>query len=165
VLDELRDLLGVLRDDTTDHGGAPRGALPTFDDLPALVDTMRSAGLAITWTHSGEPREVAAPVSLAAFRIIQEALTNAAKHGAGTATLTTGWDGDTLTITVTNPVPALTPGRDVPAGGHGMLGMHERAFATGGTLQAGATTAGFTVHARLPATPHPSISHRPAERP
>jgi signal transduction histidine kinase len=153
VLDELRDMLAVLRQGTSDDD-APRGALPTVDDLPALVDTMRAAGLATTWTESGERRPVASPVSLAAYRIVQEALTNAAKHGSGSATLAVRWNRDALMITVTNPVPALVPQQDQPSTGHGLIGMHERAIANGAVLEAGPTPVGFTVAARLPLDPH-----------
>ena len=156
VLDELRELLAVLRDDGDD--GAPRASVPTLDDLAVLVDTMRSAGLAVTWTEAGEPGELAPAVSLAAYRIVQESLTNAAKHGDGRATLVTEWSGAALTITVTNPVPAVG-GRDGPSGGHGLAGMRERAVANGGSLDAGATPGGFAVRARLPLAPGSAEAH------
>jgi signal transduction histidine kinase len=152
VLDELRDMLAVLRHGATDD--APRGALPTLDDVPALVDAMRATGLATTWSESGERRPLASPVSLAAYRIVQEALTNAAKHGAGTATLAIRWDPDALIVTVTNPVPALVPQQNQPSTGHGLIGMHERAVTNGGVLEAGPAPSGFTVSARLPLDPH-----------
>ncbi|MDY7102637.1 MAG: histidine kinase, partial [Actinomycetota bacterium] len=100
---------------------------------------------------TGEPRPLAPAVSVGAYRITQEALTNAAKHGAGSATVATEWDDQAVSITVTNPVPASAgAGHDVPAGGHGLVGMRERAVTNGGTLDAGPTASGFRVRARLP---------------
>lgn len=155
VLDELRELLAVLRDHESSDGEA-RTSLPMIADLPALVDTMRAAGLTVTWNEAGEARPLAPAVSLAVYRIVQEALTNAAKHGAGTATLTTEWGDETLAVTVTNA--ALPDGRapDAPSGGHGLIGMRERAVAHGGALESGPTPSGFAVRARLPITPRSS---------
>ena len=154
VLDELRDLLAVLRDDETD-GEAPRGALPTVEDVAALVETMRSAGLLVTWTRSGEPGALAPPVSQAAYRLVHEALTTAAKHGDGTATHTTEWNRETFAITVTNPSPTVPDTPADPTSGHGLVGMRERAVANGGSLEAGPTPTGFAVRARLPVPPKP----------
>lgn len=153
VLDELRELLSVLRDDDGSDA-APRTALPSVGDLNGLVATMRSSGLSITWNDTGRPRPLAPAVSLAAFRIVQEALTNAAKHGDGTAVLATAYDDDGLTIAVTNPIPTGTIAGDTPTGGHGLLGMRERATANGGEFEAGRTPTGFRVRARLPLAPH-----------
>lgn len=151
VLDELRELLAVLRDDA--GGGAPRASLPTIDDVPALVATMRAAGLEVVWTDTGDRTTLAPAVSLAAYRIIQEALTNAAKHGTGAAALTTDWRGDGLVITATNSMPAVVDEQDASGGGHGVIGMRERAVSNGGSLEAGPTDTGFRVCARLPAVP------------
>lgn len=151
VLDELRDLLAVLRRDI--DGGAPRASLPKVDDLPVLVATMRAAGLQVVWTDTGDRTSLAPAVSLAAYRIIQEALTNAAKHGAGTATLTTDWHSDGLVITMTNATPAVTGDRNVSGSGHGLIGMRERAVSNGGSLEAGRVGTNFRVWARLPAVP------------
>lgn len=149
VINELRDLLSVLRfDDATD--AAPRAALPSVGELDSLVDTIRSAGLDVTWTDSGRHRPLAAGVSLAAIRIATEALTNAAKYGDGTAALKTAYDDEGLTITVTNPVPLGRNANDTSAGGYGLLGMRERAIANGGTFEAGPAREGFEVRVRLP---------------
>jgi signal transduction histidine kinase len=158
VLDELSELLSVLRDDADD--AAPRSALPSIDELTDLVDTMRSAGLDVTWSDAGRSRPLAPAVSLAAFRIVQEALTNAAKHGDGTAVLATAYDDDGLTISVANPVPSGATAPPGSTGGHGLLGMRERAMANGGTFEAGPTVAGFHVQARLPVA-----SRGPGSRP
>ena len=151
MLDELRDLLAVLRRDS--DGGAPRASLPKVDDLPALVATMRAAGLEIVWTDTGDRTSLAPAVSLAAYRIIQEALTNASKHGAGTATLRTDWRRDGLVITVTNPTTTATGERGMSGGGHGLIGMRERALGNGGSLEAGLVDTIFRVWAYLPAVP------------
>lgn len=145
VLDELSELLTVLRHDDGDD--APTAALPSFDQLDALVDTMRSAGLEVTWSRSGAPRSLAPAVSLAAYRIAQEALTNAAKHGSGSAEMTTRWDDSGLTIRVANDA-----GPDGgQSGGHGLTGMKERTTANGGRLTAERDENHFVVEAWLPA--------------
>ncbi len=145
VLDELRELLAVLRYDGDDD--APTNSLPSIDELEALVDTMRSAGLTVTWSRTGAPRPLAPAVSLAAYRIAQEALTNAAKHGAGSAELATEWGESGLSLRITNDA-----GPEAGAsGGHGLIGMHERAIANGGRLTAEAVEGEFVVDAWLPA--------------
>jgi signal transduction histidine kinase len=148
VLDELRELLAVLRDDS--EGGAPRTSLPTIDDVPDLVATLKAAGLAVAWAETGTRTSLAPAVSLAAYRIIQEALTNAAKHGAGVVSLTTDWGSAGLVITVTNPVPAAPGDGGISSGGLGLIGMRERAVSNGGALDVGPTESGFRVCARLP---------------
>lgn len=151
VLDELRDLLAVLRRDT--DGEAPRASLPKVDDLPALVATMRAAGLQVVWTDTGDRTSLAPAVSLAAYRIVQEALTNASRHGAGTATLRTDWQSDGLVILVTNPTTTATNERVMSGGGHGLIGMRERAVGNGGSLEAGQVDTIFRVWAHLPSVP------------
>ena len=117
---------------------------------------MRSAGLAITWTETGAPGDLAPAVSLAAYRIVQEALTNAAKHGDGAATLTTEWAEETLVITVTNGASSTTETPDTASRGHGLVGMRERATANGGSFEAEPTSSGFKIQATLPVAQQPA---------
>ncbi|MEM7275753.1 MAG: histidine kinase [Actinomycetota bacterium] len=146
VLEELRDLLRVLRHDDGDE--ALTSSLPTIDQLPQLVETMRSAGLDVRWNRTGEPRPLAPAVSLASYRIVQEALTNAAKHGSGLVDLAIEWHADRLAILVANPAaPTVGDGS-----GHGLIGMRERAVANGGRLTAGESGGAFVVDAWLPVT-------------
>ncbi|MCP5029297.1 MAG: hypothetical protein GY929_23740 [Actinomycetia bacterium] len=152
VLDELSELLAVLRHD--DGDGAPTASLPSVEQLDTLVDTMRSAGLNVTWSRSGAPRSLAPAVSLAAYRIAQEALTNAAKHGSGSAEVATEWGDSGLTIRVSNNAGAET-GQD---GGHGLTGMTERATTNGGRLLAEHVESQFVVEAWLPAATHQEIT-------
>lgn len=153
VLDELREMLSVLR--SPDDGDAPTTSLPTVDELDRLVETMRSAGLEVGWRRTGAVRTLAPAVSLAAYRIVQEALTNAAKHGVGTAELSTSWTADGLAIEVTNDVGGGDgSGSHEPGGsGHGLIGMRERAVANGGRLAVDRTEGRFVVEAWLPNAP------------
>lgn len=144
VLDELRELLGVLRDDDSDD--VPRSSLPMIDRLDDLVETMRSAGLRVEWSRSGEPRALTPAASLAAYRIVQEALTNAAKHGTGAVELGMRWTDRELAVRVENHPES----GDAPGGGHGLIGMRERAAANGGELTAGRVGNVFVVDAWLP---------------
>ncbi|MEM9748055.1 MAG: histidine kinase [Actinomycetota bacterium] len=145
VLDELRELLAILRhDDGSD--GEPTSSLPTADQLPALVDTIRSTGLDVDWTRAGEARPLTPAVSLAAYRIVQEGLTNAAKHGAGSAHLVTEWTDDELSIHLSNPAAA----RSGEGSGLGLVGMRERATANGGDLSAELVAGKFVVEVNLP---------------
>ncbi len=146
VLDELRELLAVLRDGNGD--GEPTSSLPSVDDLGRLVERLRAAGLTVTWSETGEPRPLAPAVSLAAYRIAQEALTNAAKHGLGAADLTTEWTERGLALQVAN----LTAPTSGVGAGHGIVGMRERASANGGRLDVALDDGRFVVDAWLPAT-------------
>ena len=146
VLDELRDLLSVLRHDDGDD--APTSSLPTVDQTSDLIDTMRAAGLDVRWTRSGAPQSLAPAVSLAAYRIVQEGLTNAAKHGAGSVDLVTQWESDRYAIRIANPLGSVTG----DGGGHGLIGMRERAVANGGRLSAMEVGHHFVVDAWLPTT-------------
>jgi signal transduction histidine kinase len=140
-LTEMRRLLGVLREDAQAEV-ADRHPQPGLDQLPGLVDEAReSSGAACRLIISGPPVTVDPGVGLAAYRIVQEALTNARRHAPGAAVDVEVRYGDgklRLVIRDNGPGPERTP----LAGGHGLLGMRERAVAVGGELRAGAATVG-----------------------
>ncbi|MEM7337206.1 MAG: histidine kinase [Actinomycetota bacterium] len=166
VLEELRGLLSVLRHDDSDE--ALTSSVPTVDQLPQLVETIRSAGLDVQWARTGVARPLAPAVSLACYRIVQEALTNAAKHGSGLVHLVTDWDADRLVIRVTNPLRDSSGdngynghnGHNEHGAGHGLIGMRERAVANGGHLAAREVDGSFVVDAWLPAAVNQSVVDR-----
>ena len=145
ALGELRSVLGVLRADGTD---APLVPSPGLDRLGELAAHTRAAGIAVRVVEEGEPRPVPAGVDAAAYRILQEALTNTVRHSGGrAATIRLCYDTDALTIEVDDDGPAVR----APRPGNGVAGMTERARALGGTLDAGpGPGGGFRVLARLP---------------
>lgn len=142
---ELARLLTVLRHD---NGAPARLPQPGLGQLPALVEQLRAAGLEVSVSVDGVAEELPPGVDLSAYRVVQEALTNALKHGTGSATLAVSTDGGSLRIEVRNPVALPRPS---PATvGHGLVGMRERALLYGGNLEAGLDDAGgFVVRAHL----------------
>ncbi|WP_416223357.1 histidine kinase [Streptomyces hygroscopicus] len=150
ALQDLREIIGVLRAGDSDDAGRPQ---PTLAALDALVAESREAGMKVVLDHRvADPEAVPASVGRTAYRIAQEALTNARKHAPGTEVTVTvvGAPGDGLTMTVRNPAP---PGEvpHVPGSGQGLIGLTERATLAGGTLDHGTgADGGFRVHARLP---------------
>ncbi|MER5576735.1 sensor histidine kinase [Streptomyces massasporeus] len=148
ALDELRATVGLLRQ--ADDGPDSRAPIPGLADLDALVGGVRAGGLSVRVTPSGAPRPVAPTTELTAYRIVQEALTNTHKHASATwAEVVLDFGPDRLRITVTDDGrPGASPG---PGSGHGLIGMHERATAIGGTVTAGPLPeGGFRVVAELP---------------
>jgi signal transduction histidine kinase len=148
ALDELRATVGLLR--RPDDGPESRSPIPGLADLDALVGGVRAGGLSVEVVSTGTPRPVAPATELTAYRIIQEALTNTHKHASATraeVVLDHGPYG--LRITVTDDGrPGAARG---PGSGHGLIGMHERATAIGGTVTAGPLSdGGFRVVAELP---------------
>ena len=153
-LKELRRVLGVLRSDAPDT--APQ---PGLDDLEELLESARSAGVTVTAGISGAPRPLPPGVDLSAYRIVQEALSNAMRHSPGAAVQVKLYYGDAaLVVEVRNDrcppgtrLPAELDGAPGEGGGHGIIGMRERATMLGGNLQAGPTEKGeFLVTAALP---------------
>jgi signal transduction histidine kinase len=147
ALSEMRHLLGLL------HAGEEAAALapqPTLHDLSALIERSIAAGLPVGLRVTGEARDVSAGVDLAAYRVIQEALTNALKHGGGHAQVTLRYEEDELHVTITDRGDG-TPRPRTESGGHGLVGMRERVRVCGGVLHAGPRPGGgFEVDARLP---------------
>ena len=149
AMGEMHRTLKLLRagEDRT----AERAPQPGLAELDALLDRSRAAGLRVELAVEGDPRPLAQTVDLSAFRILQEALTNVIKHaGRAHTTVLLGYRRDALELTVTDTgdsSPAPTPA----PGGHGLVGMRERAALFGGTLTAGPHgDHGFEVHAVLP---------------
>jgi signal transduction histidine kinase len=140
---EIDQLVGVLREDAGGDVEPP----PGIAALEALAERHRSAGLEVTTTVKGARRALPPQVDRSAYRIVQEALTNAARHGDGSADVQVVFDVDALDITVTNPV---VTGAVRDAGGHGVVGMRERAAILGGTLDTRAANGWFELHAHLP---------------
>ncbi|PJE96554.1 two-component sensor histidine kinase [Streptomyces carminius] len=166
ALTELRRVLGVLRSEDPGAEGT-RAPQPGLDRLDELLGTVRGAGVEVTTGITGEPRPLSPGVELSAFRIVQEALSNAMRHAPGAAVrVEIGHRPDALTVRVANTAPGRE-GRTVPSvppGGHGLLGMRERAAMLGGELAAGPTPdGGWEVTAVLPADPADSAD--PAEEP
>jgi signal transduction histidine kinase len=150
ALQDLREIIGVLRTGDSDDAGRPQ---PTLAALDALVVECREAGMKVALTDEvTDPAAVPASVGRTAYRIAQEALTNARKHapGAEVTVTVTGAAGDGLAIHVRNPAPeGAVP--HVPGSGQGLIGLTERATLAGGTLRHGPTLdGGFEVRARLP---------------
>jgi signal transduction histidine kinase len=127
---------------------AATAPLPGTDAISALVDRHRDAGLDFELVvRGGRDRAIPRPVDHAAYRIAQEALTNAARHGKGSAEIVVDRGSARLELTVTNPVAR---GRRAEGGGHGLGGMRERAALVGGAFSAGAENGRFRVRAVLP---------------
>jgi signal transduction histidine kinase len=104
--------------------------------------------LAVTLTSLGQLRQLHSSADQAAYRISQEALTNAARHGTGTADVVLDFGADELDMTITNPV--LGHNGCSGGGGHGLIGMRERAALLGGSLTVQRSNGTFNVHARIP---------------
>ena len=146
ALQEVRATLGTLRGAGED---APRSPAPTLDDLEELAARATAGGVRVTTEVTGERRPLPPGVDRAAYRIVQEAVTNVHRHAdAGTATVHVDY-GDWLTVQVDDDGRGGPP--DPDGAGTGIAGMRERAVAAGGSLEAGPRPeGGFRVRARLP---------------
>ena len=147
ALGELARLLGMLR--TTEPDGPT--AQPRVAQLPALVDGVRRAGLDVHLRTDGAARVLEPGVDLTVYRIVQEALTNALKHGraGGRADVVLRYAADAIAVEV---VSDRSGSQNGGGGGQGLVGMRERVSLYGGTLRAGPTVGGrFSVSAKVPA--------------
>jgi signal transduction histidine kinase len=143
-LAEMRRLIGILRD-----GDREPSAVPTLEGLAALVDGARANGLEVT-LDAGHHDAVPAPVELAAYRIVQESLTNALKHACpGRVSVSLVQRDGELTVAVSSPY-GDRDGPRAPGSGAGLVGMRERAALLGGTFDAGPDGPHWTVRATLP---------------
>ncbi|MEJ3655203.1 sensor histidine kinase [Actinomycetes bacterium KLBMP 9759] len=151
LLREMRSTLGVLRgvDEAPRHD-----PVPGLDQLDRLVADTSGAGLPVELDVRGTPRQLPPSVDLAAYRIIQESLTNARRHaGAATATVVLEYAADGLTVRVEDDGQGAAAAPPAPGGGNGLPGMRARATALGGTITSGPRDeGGFAVHAHLPTT-------------
>jgi signal transduction histidine kinase len=152
ALDELRRILGLLRDD--DAAAPSLLPAPGISDLDELAANVRAAGIAVRLDLSGDTSALPPGAALTVYRIVQEALTNVIKHAHGSAAtvqIRAGAAGVQVTVTDNGRYPAFTVAGDVPR--HGIVGMRERAAAFGGTLEAGPVPGGgFRVRAFLPSS-------------
>ncbi len=145
ALKEMRATLGMLRSGADVGGQGPAG----LDRLPKLLAAVRASGVPVTLDVTGRPEGLDAPADHAAYRILQEALTNVLRHAGPDVRVRVGlaYTGDGLDLEVTDD----GDGPSGPGGGHGLNGMAERARALGGTVSAGpGPSGGFRVRARLP---------------
>jgi signal transduction histidine kinase len=154
ALRELRDTLGVLRQVDEPEPRAPSPGLAQLDGV--IADTTH-AGVRVDLEVAGEPRELPQSVDLAAYRIIEEALTNVVRHArAARAQVTISYRPSEVLIEIVDDGPGDAARQRSRSGGNGLLGMRERAATLGGELGAGPTPAGgFRVEARLPIAPAP----------
>ena len=147
ALAEMRRLLGMLRRSDDELALAPQ---PSLIHLADLVEQVREAGMPVELQIEGEPRAIAPGIDLSAYRIVQEALTNALKHaGPARARVTVTYGDDELDIEIADD--GTGGAAKVPAGGHGLVGMRERVALVGGDLATGRRRGGgYAVRAKLP---------------
>lgn len=149
ALADMRRLLGVLRNDHPTE----RAPQPGLRDLPELIDSARLAGMAVDLSAPSALDQVPPGAGVCAYRIVQEALSNARRHAPGArVAVSVGHTADAVTLQVTNgPAILAPPGANGHPPGHGLAGMRERAELLGGSLSAGpAPDGGFAVSAVLP---------------
>ncbi|MFI7540356.1 sensor histidine kinase [Actinoplanes sp. NPDC049599] len=149
ALEELRGVIGVLREGTV---GRPEPPQPGLADLPDLVDSARAMGMTVSCTCAVPAAGPSVVLGRTAYRIVQEGLTNARKHAPGTAVrvLLDGAPGAELRIRITNPGRAPAAGPAVPGAGVGLIGVTERAALAGGVVEYGPHGDEFRLEARLP---------------
>ena len=149
ALTEMRRLVGMLRAERDE----PLAPQPGLDDLPRLVTQVREAGLPVELHVEGDRRSLPVGIELSAYRIVQEALTNALKHaGDAHAAVHVRYSADALEVEVTDDGPG-NGANGAGSGGHGLVGMRERVALYGGRFEAGHDpSGGFVVRATLPAT-------------
>ncbi len=158
TLNELRRLLGVLRDDDGERRHAPA---PTLADLPDLIGEMRSVGLPVTLVVHGQADSDHRAIEMSAYRIVQEALTNVIKHAGPTTAVTVEIDhcADSLAVRVDDDgrgVGVAANSATVPSGRHGLIGMRERVDVWGGEISSGPQPGGgYSVTATFPYGPTP----------
>ena len=154
ALQDLREVIGVLREEPAVNGGGPERPQPTLANLPELLEESREAGMHVSADcRVGDLGAVPDGVGRNAYRIVQEALTNARKHahGAAVEVLLEGEPGGGLTVEVTNRLPVGVPAAQIPGTGTGLIGLSERTMLAGGRLEHGRTPAGdFQLRAWLP---------------
>lgn len=161
ALDELRQVIGVLRDDLADD--EPLRPQPGWSDLPALVEESRAVGVAVTLLDDVTGAEhLPTPLGRTAYRVVQESLTNVRKHapGSGADVVVAGAPGRGLDVSVVSTVTVDAAAGDTtsrddaatapPGGASGLIGLTERVHLAGGTLEHGHVAGGFRVRARLP---------------
>jgi signal transduction histidine kinase len=180
AMGEMRDMLDALRFDDSGRGttapapgsqgdgreaagDSPHSPQPTAEQIPALVTGARAGGLPVTLHVHGTAVATPPATSLAAYRIVQEALTNALKHAPGAfTTVRVDYGPDALALSVRNGPAPFPPDRGHSIGpGHGLVGMRERATLARGTLSAGRTADGWEVLARLPLEPATRLAGAP----
>jgi signal transduction histidine kinase len=146
ALTEMRRMVGMLRSDASD----PLTPQPSLDDLTTLVAQVREAGLPVDLRVEGERRSLPVGIELSAYRIVQEALTNALKHAGGAhAIVHVRYGAESLELEIIDDGPGATA--PVSSGGHGLVGMRERVALYGGRLDAGRRpSGGFAVRVLLP---------------
>ncbi|WP_327088346.1 histidine kinase [Nonomuraea sp. NBC_01738] len=145
-LDEMRAMIGLLRQESEGDEAEPTRL--RLADADSLIERSIQAGMPAELHITGTPRELPASVDLAAYRIVQEALTNALKHGTTSADVRIAYSPHHVVLTVDNPVngrPSTLPGAR-----SGVIGMAERATLVGGALEAGPHGGGWRVEATLP---------------
>ncbi|MFB9202069.1 histidine kinase [Nonomuraea spiralis] len=168
-LAEMRDMIGLLRED----GGGREGDGPELEatrprlaDAESLVERTRRAGMAVELRFDGELREVPASVDLAGYRILQEGLTNALKHGEAPVVVSLTYDPGEVLLTIENQVGRR--GARLPGSGAGLIGMRERASLVGGFFEAGPRGDGWRIAAAFPTSldaPRPLDRRTSGERP
>jgi signal transduction histidine kinase len=148
TLSEIDQLVSALREnDLREGAGGPVEPPPGLAALETLAERHRSVGLSVSVRERGSRRPFPPALDQAAYRILQEALTNAARHGNGSAEVEIDFTPNSLELSVSNPI---RPEQARGAAGHGIVGMRERAALLGGSLEAGASNGVFYVRARLP---------------
>jgi signal transduction histidine kinase len=156
ALAEMRRLLGVLRREE-DGAGSERAPQPGIGELGELLDQARGAGLPASFTVEGDPQPLPGGVALAAYRIVQESLTNTRKHAgpAASVSVVLRYSPDAVVLTISDDGWGDLGGAAPPgAPGHGLTGMRERVAVYGGSVTAGPRPGGgFEVMATLPLTP------------
>ncbi len=147
ILNELGGILRVLRE--SDESQSANLSAPGLNQLGTLVAFYAEAGLNVTWSMSGQPRAIGDTLDLVAYRVVQEALTNAHKHGMGEARVEVRFAPSKVFLEITNAVSDADLAVHRP--GYGLMGMRERAAAVGGVLQVGPVSPGqFRVALTLP---------------